>query len=82
MAGKYRNGILSAEFGILQQLVTLIFGLIVPRLFIQTFGSEMNGLLSSLGKFIFILGTGRGRCGGQWLFRHYTVRLEEMTKKI
>lgn len=49
MAGKYRNGILSAEFGILQQLVTLIFGLIVPRLFIQTFGSEMNGLLSSLG---------------------------------
>ena len=49
MAGKYRNGILSAEFGILQQLVTLLFGLIVPRLFIQTFGSEMNGLLSSLG---------------------------------
>lgn len=49
MANKYRNGILSAGFGTLQQLVTLIFGLIVPRLFIQTFGSEMNGLLSSLG---------------------------------
>lgn len=49
MANKYRNGILSAGFGTLQQLVTLVFGLIVPRLFIQTFGSEMNGLLSSLG---------------------------------
>lgn len=33
----------------MQQLLTLIFGLIVPRLFIQTYGSEMNGLLSSLG---------------------------------
>ena len=46
---KYKNGLLSAGFGTLQQLITLIFGLIVPRLFIQTFGSEMNGLLSSLG---------------------------------
>lgn len=46
---KYRNGVLSAIFGVIQQILTLIFGLIVPRLFIQTFGSEMNGLLSSLG---------------------------------
>lgn len=46
---KYKNGVLSAGFGILQQLLTLIFGLIVPRLFIRTFGSEMNGMLSSLG---------------------------------
>ena len=46
---KYKNGVLSAAFGIMQQLLTLIFGLIVPRLFIRTFGSEMNGLLSSLG---------------------------------
>lgn len=46
---KYKNGVLSVAFGIMQQLLTLIFGLIVPRLFIRTFGSEMNGLLSSLG---------------------------------
>lgn len=46
---RYKNGVLSAVFGIVQQLLTLIFGLIVPRLFIQTMGSEMNGLLSSLG---------------------------------
>ncbi len=45
---RYRNGILSAGFGIMQQLLTLIFGLIVPRLFIRTMGSEMNGLLGSL----------------------------------
>ena len=46
---KYRNGILSAWFGILQQLLTLTFGLIVPRLFIKTMGSEVNGLLGSMG---------------------------------
>lgn len=49
MANKYKNGILSAGFGTFQQLLTLTFGLIVPRLFIQTFGSEVNGLLSSIG---------------------------------
>ena len=46
---KMKNGVLSAGFGILRQLLTLIFGLIVPRLFIRTYGSEMNGLISSLG---------------------------------
>lgn len=46
---KFKNGILSAIFGILQQLLTLTFGLIVPRLFIRTFGSEMNGFLGSIG---------------------------------
>lgn len=46
---KYKNGVLSAALGIVQQLLTLSFGLIVPRLFIMTFGSEINGLLGSLG---------------------------------
>ncbi|MBQ6272854.1 MAG: polysaccharide biosynthesis C-terminal domain-containing protein [Oscillospiraceae bacterium] len=46
---KYKNGVLSAVIGILQQLLTLTFGLIVPRLFIRTFGSEMNGFLGSIG---------------------------------
>ena len=46
---KYKNGVLSAVFGITQQLLTLTFGLIVPRLFIMTFGSEMNGFLTSIG---------------------------------
>lgn len=45
---KLKNGIMSVWFGIIQQLLTLAFGLVVPRLFIQTFGSEINGMLSSL----------------------------------
>ncbi len=52
---KYKNGVKSAFWGIFQQLLTLIFGLIVPRLFIRTFGSEVNGLLSSLGNLFSYL---------------------------
>lgn len=42
-------------YGILTQLVTLIFGLVVPRLFIVGYGSELNGLLSSIRQvFVYI----------------------------
>lgn len=34
------------------QVVTIISGLIVPRLFLTTFGSEANGLVSSLTQFL------------------------------
>lgn len=34
------------------QLVTIISGLIVPRLLLGTFGSEANGLISSLTQFL------------------------------
>lgn len=46
---KYKNGILSAVIGTAQEIITLIFGLIVPRLFILTYGSEVNGFLGSIG---------------------------------
>lgn len=68
---RYKNGLLSAGFGTLQQIITLIFGLIVPRLFIQTFGSEMNGLLSSLGNlysYLALIEAGVGTVAIQALY--------------
>lgn len=68
---RYKNGVLSAFFGILQQLLTLIFGLIVPRLFIRTFGSEMNGFLSSLASlysYLALLEAGVGTAAIQALY--------------
>lgn len=68
---KSRNGILSAGFGILQQLLTLIFGLIVPRLLIRTYGSEMNGLLGSLGNiysYLALVEAGVGTAAIQALY--------------
>ena len=34
------------------QLVTIVSGFIIPRLLLQTFGSEVNGLVSSLNQFL------------------------------
>ena len=68
---KYKNGVLSAVVGILQQLLTLILGLIVPRLFIVTFGSEMNGFLSSIGNlysYLALLEAGVGTAAIQALW--------------
>ena len=68
---KYKNGILSAGFGILQQLLTLTFGLIIPRLFIRTYGSEMNGLLGSLGNiysYLALVEAGVGTAAIQALY--------------
>ncbi len=68
---RYKNGVLSAICGILQQVLTLIFGLIVPRLFIRTFGSEMNGFLSSLASlysYLALLEAGVGTAAIQALY--------------
>lgn len=68
---RMKHGVLSAGFGVMQQLLTLIFGLIVPRLFIRTYGSEMNGLLSSLGNiysYLALVEAGVGTAAIQALY--------------
>lgn len=68
---RYKNGFLSVAFGILQQVLTLVFGLIVPRLFIRTFGSEMNGFLSSIASlysYLALLEAGVGTAAIQALY--------------
>ena len=37
-------------------LTTIICGFILPRLILQTFGSEVNGLVNSIGQFLGIIG--------------------------
>jgi len=39
-------------FSIIQQIIAAICGLIVPRLFIGFYGSEVNGLISSINQFL------------------------------
>lgn len=39
-------------FSLLLQMVTIISGFIIPRLLISTFGSEVNGLISSINQFL------------------------------
>ena len=46
------------------QLVTVVSGLILPRLFILTFGSDANGLVSSITQFLSYISLLEGGVGG------------------
>lgn len=49
---KKNNISLNIICNMILQFVTLICGLIVPKLILNTFGSEINGLISSLNQFL------------------------------
>jgi O-antigen/teichoic acid export membrane protein len=44
----YRNTVSS----LMNQVVTVLYGLVLPRLILSTYGSEVNGLLSSITQFL------------------------------
>lgn len=44
--------LINAITSLLLQLSTIISGFVIPRLILQTFGSEVNGLISSLNQFL------------------------------
>ena len=69
---KDKRGIWNVTSGIVQQLLVLAFGLILPRLFIVGYGSEMNGLLSSVSQvyvYVSLIGGGIGTAALQALYR-------------
>ena len=47
-----KKALINTAFSMLLEVVTIIAGFILPRLFIGTFGSETNGLISSITSFI------------------------------
>lgn len=58
-------------FGILGQIVTLIIGIVIPRLFITSFGSEINGFINSLNQvfvYVALLEAGVGAASLQKLY--------------
>ena len=50
-----RKSILNIGIGIGSQILSIALGIIIPRLFLTNFGSEMNGFLNSLDKYLHIL---------------------------
>ena len=51
---KIKNNItlLNTITSILLQIITIISGFVIPRLILKTFGSDVNGLVSSLNQFL------------------------------
>lgn len=61
------NSLVSA----LSQIVVLIVGFITPRIMIQTYGSEINGLVSSLHQIISYISLVEAGIGGAAIFSLY-----------
>ena len=64
------------------QLVTIISGLIVPRLLLGTFGSEANGLISSLTQFLNYISLVEGGLGSVVLAALYLPLAKKDDKKL
>ena len=54
--GKRKKSRQNFIFATLNQIITLVFGLLLPRLFLVGYGSEVNGLLNSLSQILVYLG--------------------------
>ncbi len=48
---KYKKSLTNIVVGVLTQGCTLLLGLLIPRLFILGYGSEINGLMSTINQF-------------------------------
>ena len=64
------------------QMATMISGLILPRLIISTFGSEINGLSSSITQFLSFISLLEGGLGAVILAELYKPIEESNTEKI
>lgn len=51
-----KKGVYNIVFGILGQALTVVFAIIVPKVIIEYYGSEVNGLLSSISQILVYLG--------------------------
>jgi O-antigen/teichoic acid export membrane protein len=50
-----KRGVKNIFFGFLSQLATILLGLVLPKLFITSYGSDMNGLISSVNQIFVYL---------------------------
>lgn len=53
---KRNTAILNVSAGVIQQGLSIVAGFILPRLILSSFGSEINGLISSLQQFLNYIG--------------------------
>lgn len=82
---KSKRGLYNITLGILSQVIIIIIGLIIPRLFIVNLGSEANGLMSSISQiFIYVglLEAGIGSVSIQALYKPIAKSDNEGVNKI
>lgn len=76
---------LNLLLGIVSQLVTIVLGILLPRLVLKSYGSEVNGLLSSVTQiysYIAIVEAGVGGATIQALYRTLSRQDREATNAV
>ena len=68
---------LNSLTSMVSQIVVMAAGMITPRLMIATYGSEMNGLVSSLNQFISYITLVEAGIGGAAIYSLYKPLAEE-----
>ena len=61
---RFKNATLNIVSLILLQILTAASGLVLPKLMISTYGSEINGLVSSIAQFLSYISLLEGGIGG------------------
>ena len=74
---RIKNTLLSTSLNIIEQVIAMIFGLIVPRLVIKTFGSEVNGLTAFITQILNVFALLQAGMIGASIFALY----EPLAKK-
>ena len=72
-----KKAIINFLFSLLVELITVVYGFVVPRLIIGAFGSEINGLTHSIASFIgyiTLLQSGVGAVAKAALYRPLAVK--------
>lgn len=80
-----KKALINVCFSLVLQLVTIIAGFIVPRLFIGRFGSDVNGLINSITSFIgyiTLLQTGVGSAVKAALYKPLAKKNNEELRVI
>lgn len=82
---KLKRSLHNVFWGVLSQVIILTLGLIIPRLFIGEYGSEINGLFSSVNQlfgYIALLEAGIGAATVQALYKPITFNNNEDISEV
>jgi hypothetical protein len=69
---KFKRSIYNIIFGLISQIVIITLAIVIPRMFIIEYGSEVNGLFSTIGQlfvYVALLEAGVGAATVQALYR-------------
>lgn len=64
MSSRIKNSATNIVFSLVLQMITAIGGLVIPRIIIPTYGSEANGLVSSINQFLSYIALLEAGIGG------------------